>query len=99
MGVPVITVTGDCHRARVGASILHHAGLTELIVQDETALLAKIKSLINAPDQLNALRTGLRQRLLDSPLCDEKGFAKQIEDAYESMLTAKACHSDKSQPG
>ena len=95
MGVPVISVAGDCHRARVGASILHHAGLTELIVKDETALLAKIKSLTDEPDQLNALRTGLRQRLLDSPLCDEKGFARQIEDAYESMLRAKACHSDK----
>lgn len=93
MGVPVVTIAGNCHRARVGASILHHAGLGELIVQDETALLEKIRSLIDAPDQLNVLRKGLRQRLLQSPLCDEQGFAGQIEEAYESMLAANANRS------
>jgi len=34
MGVPVIILAGDRHAGRVGASILTHVGLSELIAGD-----------------------------------------------------------------
>lgn len=35
MGVPVVTLKGESHRSRVGASLLHSAGLDDLIADDE----------------------------------------------------------------
>ena len=36
-------------------------------------------------DRLDALRHRLRSRLTDSPLCDAKAFARQLEEAFEAM--------------
>jgi predicted O-linked N-acetylglucosamine transferase (SPINDLY family) len=37
------------------------------------------------PDRLTALRSGMRQRMTNSPLLDSKNFAAAVEAAYRSM--------------
>ena len=85
MGVPFITLCGKRHVGRVGASILTHVGLTELIAADESDYVAKAVQLAGNIDRLQGLRSSLRQRMINSPICDEKGFARSIETAYREM--------------
>lgn len=88
MGVPVVTLRGDRHAARVGASLLTHVGLAELIAEDEDAVIRIASDLAAAPERLAALRAGLRVRVAESPLCDSAGFARDVEDAFGAMWRA-----------
>ena len=36
-------------------------------------------------EQLTALRNGLRDQMINSPLCDASAFAKNVEEAYLGM--------------
>ena len=85
MGVPVITLRGDRHAGRVGASLLARVGLAELIAENEEAYVETAVSLAGDRGRLEALRTGLRARMSASPLCDPAGFARQVEAAYREM--------------
>ena len=85
MGVPVITLRGDRHAGRVGASLLTQAGLTDWIagsVEDYLQIAAK---LAGDRAQLRDLRHSLRPRLASSPLCDGRAFARKVEAAYRTM--------------
>ena len=85
MGVPVITLLGDRHVARVGASILTNIGLTDFIAQDiDDYVELAIKMAANT-DYLQETRQGLRERMESSPLCNGKSFACNIENAYQDM--------------
>ena len=85
MGVPVVTLLGDRHVSRVGASLLTRIGLDDLVAGDEDAYVEIAAALARDPGRLAGLRQGLRQRMLTSPLCDATGFARRIEDAYRIM--------------
>jgi len=85
MGVPVIALAGQVHRGRVGASILHHAGLDELLAEDVDAYVDKALALAGDLDALGALRGGLRERMGASPLMDAEASTRDLEQAYEEM--------------
>jgi len=85
MGVPVITLAGDRHSGRVGASILTRVGLADLVAETKAAYVEKAVALANDLDRLSALRNGLRDRLGRSPLCDAPSFVRDIEAAYREM--------------
>jgi predicted O-linked N-acetylglucosamine transferase (SPINDLY family) len=85
MGVPVVTLQGDRHAARVGASLLTRVGLTSLIANDPEAYLDIAAGLAADPSGLAELRAGLRTRMASSKLCDGPGFAKRVEAAYRAM--------------
>ncbi len=85
MGVPVITLRGDRHSGRVGASILTGIALTELIAETKDTYIETAVGLANAPDQLSVLREDLRNRMQGSPLCDSGAFARHVEAAYREM--------------
>jgi protein O-GlcNAc transferase len=72
MGVPVVTLAGRTHVARVGASLLTHTGLGDWIAAtpDHYAEIA-IAAAQDLP-RLAELRRTLRERLHASPLCDAR---------------------------
>ena len=82
MGVPVITLAGEAHMSRVGASILRCVGL-EGLVADSGADFAEISiALARDTGRRMSLRTSMRDRLLASPLLDHANFTCKLERHY-----------------
>ena len=84
MGVPVVTQAGDRHVARVGASILSHIGLGDLVAFNRESYVRIANILASDLDHLVALRAGMRSRLLASPLGDAERFIRYLEVAYRT---------------
>lgn len=85
MGVPVVTLTGTRHAARVGATLLNGIQLNELIAHGVDEYVTIAAYLAAAVPRLAALRVELRGRLARSPLCDRASFARKVEQAYRWM--------------
>ena len=85
MGVPVVTLAGDRHLARVGASLLHRVGLDELVAADADAYVEIAAALAADPARMTALRAGQRARMAASTLCDPAVFTRSLEAAYREM--------------
>lgn len=92
MGVPVIALRGDRHAARVSASILTQVGLEELIGDSEADYLAKAVALARDPQRILSLRSGMRKRMMASPLMDAGRFARAMETVYRQEW-AEWCRS------
>jgi predicted O-linked N-acetylglucosamine transferase (SPINDLY family) len=85
MGVPVVTLRGDRHAGRVGASLLTQLGLTELIAASANEYVEIAVAVARDLARLCHLRHSLRSRLDASPLGDAAAFARKIEGAYRTM--------------
>jgi protein O-GlcNAc transferase len=85
MGVPVVTLRGNRHAARVGASLLTQVGLTDLIANSVEEYVEIAIALAGDPGRLAEMRRSLRPRLAASPLCDGPAFARKIEAAFREM--------------
>jgi protein O-GlcNAc transferase len=85
MGVPVVTLRGDRHAGRVGASLLTQVQLPDLIAGTVTEYVGIAVALARNPARLNDLRSSLRSCVAASPLCDAPAFARNIESAYRAM--------------
>lgn len=89
MGVPVVTLRGGAHAARVGASLLGAVGLPELVASDPASYVSIAASLATDPARLDDLRASLRPRVASSPLCDAPAYARAVEAALRSLWTAR----------
>lgn len=85
MGVPVLTLRGECFIGHQGETILHSAGLPEWIADSEDDYVAKAAAFASDLTKLAALRARLRDQALASPLFDAPRFARQLEDAFRGM--------------
>lgn len=85
MGVPVITLAGDRHAARVGLSLMTRIGLPEFVAHSPEDYVAIAGRWAADPGPLRALRAGLRDRLERSPLRDEAGFTRTLETVLRRM--------------
>jgi protein O-GlcNAc transferase len=85
MAVPVVTLAGTRPSARVGASLLHAAGLGDWVAADEADYVARAVALARDTDQLRTWRRTLRDRLLASPLLDATVHARELEAGYRSV--------------
>ncbi len=88
MGVPVVTAVGDAAVGRAGWSQLSNLGLTDLAARDDDSFVDVARGLAEDRGRMAALRAGLRNRLLASPLCDAPRFARHVEAAYGRMWEA-----------
>ena len=82
MGVPVITLAGERHAGRVGASLLSRVGLEDCIATGPEDYVERVLAMIADLPRLAQLREGLRQRLQASPLMDAPRMARGLEHAY-----------------
>jgi protein O-GlcNAc transferase len=85
MGVPVVTLAGERFCGRMGASLLHSAGLPELVAADTASYLQAAWRLAGDKERLVSLRRSLRGTVERSPLGDARGAAQALERAYRSM--------------
>lgn len=85
MGVPVVTLAGDRHAGRVGASLLHGVGMDELVADSPQAYRQLAADLAGDPRRLAACRADLRSRMRQAPLTDAAGFMRSIEAAFRDM--------------
>lgn len=92
MGVPVVTLAGDRHGARVSASLLTQAGLTSLIAPDIEGYVSLAVDLMADEITRKKYRLGLRERLKASALMDGSGFTRTLEEAYRHMWREKGEH-------
>jgi predicted O-linked N-acetylglucosamine transferase (SPINDLY family) len=79
MGVPVITLAGEVHMSRVGATLLRSAGLDDLVAHSAAEYVDIAVALAGDAARRHSLRAGLRARLQASPLLDHAGFTRQLE--------------------
>jgi protein O-GlcNAc transferase len=88
MGVPVVSRTGALHAGRVGLSLLSNINLRELAADSDDEFITIAKRLAEVPQRLVDLRTGLRLRMMASPLCDGQPFTRRLEAALRQMWRA-----------
>ncbi|TAJ83676.1 MAG: tetratricopeptide repeat protein [Gallionellaceae bacterium] len=86
MGVPVITLLGDHVGSRFAASLVNAIGHSEWIAHSEAEYIAKTVALAQDVELRKRLRFAQREQMAHSPLCDARGLAHALEDAYCSMF-------------
>lgn len=78
MGVPVITCPGDTFAGRHSLSHLSNIGLTQTIAKDLDEYVELAVQWAKDLQGLSALRSGLRERMAASPLCDIPRFTSDL---------------------
>jgi predicted O-linked N-acetylglucosamine transferase (SPINDLY family) len=85
MGIPYITLAGRPSVGRLGSSILQGAGHPEWIAESEDDYVTKAVELASDMTGLSKIRSNLRKQMESSPLRDEAGFTRKVENAYRRM--------------
>jgi len=85
MGVPVITLLGDRHAGRVGASILTNIGLKDFIANDIDNYIKLAVDMSNNTKYLQKIRRNLRKQMQEAPLCNAPSFASDVERVYQNI--------------
>jgi protein O-GlcNAc transferase len=85
MGVPVVTLRGETMVGRWSSSMLKAVGQEQWAADTPEAYAEAAARLAGDPDELAALRAGLRQTVAASPLCDSKRRARQLERLFRAF--------------
>ena len=95
MGVPVVTLSGETLGSRFGASLLVNIGAEALVAHTEEEYIALAVSLAGDRQTLDALHTGLRGMLAQSPVMDAAGYGAAVGAAYEQVWSIYEQHSEQ----
>jgi len=82
MGVPVVTLKGDAHCARVGYSLMHSVGLDDWVADSHDEYTRIAVNNARNTSALAELRDTLRDTMAAAPLCDTRGYTRRIEEHY-----------------
>jgi predicted O-linked N-acetylglucosamine transferase (SPINDLY family) len=85
MGVPVLTLAGTDFLSRQGVGLLMNAGLPDWVAADADDYVTRAVAYASDLPRLAALRSGLRQQVLASPVFDAARFAGHFETALRGM--------------
>ncbi|MDD9925664.1 MAG: tetratricopeptide repeat protein [Rhodospirillaceae bacterium] len=91
MGVPVLTLRGNRHASRVGASLLTQIGHEDWICDTLAAYIGTAKTLASDWQNLARIRQSLRDRMASSPLCDGRDFCHRLENTLLKVLERADC--------
>jgi protein O-GlcNAc transferase len=86
VGLPVVALSGRSFAARVSASILHAAGLPDLVASSLDEYEAMIIRMCTEPGRLGALRQRIESTVRGSPLFDTAAFTRTLESCYVRMV-------------
>jgi protein O-GlcNAc transferase len=84
-GLPLLTCAGRAFAARMAGSLLHAAGLPELVTGSLDAYEALAVRLATHPDMLGELRERLARNRTQAALFDTDRFRRNVEKAYRRM--------------
>jgi protein O-GlcNAc transferase len=84
-GVPVLTRLGSTFAGRVAASLVHAAGLPELVTESLADYEALALKLAREPELIGAMKKKLARNRDSCPLFDTARFTRNIEAAYTTM--------------
>ena len=82
-GVPVVTWAGDRMCGRQTAAFLSRVGLDDLVAGTREEYIERAVDLAMDGPRRAILRTELRGRMQDSPLCDARRLAEEFIEAVE----------------
>lgn len=85
-GLPVLTCMGRSFASRVGGSLLHALGLTDLVASDVQAYESLAIELALSPERLSRLRGQLDTARRTRALFDGRIFVRHLESAFHSMV-------------
>src|SRR5262245_8489168 len=85
-GVPVLTCAGGAFPGRISASLLHAAGLSELVTTSLADYEGLALKLARDPALLQSIRGKLAANRLTCPLFEADRFRRHIEAAYATMV-------------
>ncbi len=94
MGVPTLSLAGSSHVSRVGLSILSRVGLGDFAASAPAEYVGKAVAFSGELENLAKIRTALRAIMFNSPLCDKKGFTRNLETAYRRMWHKWCANTD-----
>ena len=84
-GLPVLSRLGHTFAGRVAASLLHAAGVPELVVESKSQYIATAVEMARDRALLSRLRARLATAVRSSRLFDTDRFRRHLEWAYQSM--------------
>jgi protein O-GlcNAc transferase len=85
MGVPVVTLSGRLAVQCTGTSVLTTLGLPDLVAKTPEQYLNVALRLAVMVANMPNLRQDVRQSMLSSPMMDEVGQVRHLENAYRDM--------------
>jgi predicted O-linked N-acetylglucosamine transferase (SPINDLY family) len=88
-GLPVLSCRGESFCGRVGASLLHAAGLSQLVTDSIEAYEALALDLAHHPAKLASFKVALKHAREHAPLFNTDLFRRDFEAALTDMLAAR----------
>lgn len=85
VGLPLLTLRGSAVAARIATSLLHAAGLPELVATDSRDFVAKAVQLATDASLLKEYRQRLVRNRESAPLFDTASLVRGLEAAFERM--------------
>jgi predicted O-linked N-acetylglucosamine transferase (SPINDLY family) len=90
MGLPVLTLTGNCFASRMAGALLTAAGLPELITRDLSEYEEKAVALASTSGACQRLREELGRVKQDGVLFDTPRFVRNLEQEFERLVVELA---------
>ena len=86
MGVPLVALEGGWMGGRMTGAMLKALGKPEWIARNEDEYVAIVAALACDVEERKSLRANQRFFMAGSQLCDAKGLARSLENAFEAMF-------------
>ena len=84
-GCPLVTCAGETFASRVAGSLLHAAGVPELVTQSFSEMERFAIDLASTPAKLTEIRSRLAANRDSCALFDSPRFVRGLEAAYDSL--------------
>lgn len=84
MGVPCVTIEGNCAAARAGSAIMKRLGLAEFVAKDEVGYVDSAVRIASNIPRLAEIRKGLRGQC-ELHLANAREYTAEIEQSYRKM--------------